>query len=85
MTRNTVWSVLDESMSMAIKFKLEVDGVVHDARISYEALRDHFGAGKKAGDEEALFYANATKIRDVAAAKVVRGEHDPLIVRSRDF
>ena len=44
LTRNIVWCVLDESMSMAIKFEREVDGVVHDAKISYEALRDHFGA-----------------------------------------
>ena len=85
MTRNTVWSVLDESMSMAIKFKLEVYGVVHDAKISYEALRDHFGADDAAGSEEAAFYANADRIRDVAAAKVVRGERDPITMRSRDF
>jgi hypothetical protein len=55
MTRNTVWSVLDESMSMAIKFKLEVDGVVHDAKISDETLRDHFGADEAGGSEEAAF------------------------------
>lgn len=85
MTRNSVWSVLDESMSMAIKFKLEVDGVVHNAKISYEALRDHFDADAVTGSEEAAFYANADRIRDVAATKVVRGETDPITVRSRDF
>ncbi|GJH04992.1 hypothetical protein [Paraburkholderia terrae] len=85
MSRDTVWSVLDESMSMSIKFKLELDGVVHDAKISYEALHDHFNAGKVAGDEEAAFLDNASQIRDVVVAKIVRGEADPIIVRSRDF
>lgn len=68
-----------------VNFGFRVDGTKHKALVTYEALRDHFGANDTDVSLIQAFSKNADAIVQVAAKKLERGDEEPVRVSTADF
>lgn len=65
-----IFDPLDMGGHGTLNFGLVVNGERHKVRVSYEALRDHFGADEDGIAMIEVFRKNAEAIAEVAAAKI---------------
>lgn len=80
-----IYDPVDTRGTGTVNFGLRVDGVRHPVLVSYEVLRDHFGADDSDGSIIKTFRHNADEIAEVAAEKIRNGEPDPVLVSNVDF
>jgi hypothetical protein len=80
-----IYDPVEKRGTGTVNFGLRVDGVRHAVLVSYEALRDHFGADDSDGSIIKSFRDNADEIAEIAAQKIRDGESDPVLVSTTDF
>jgi hypothetical protein len=80
-----IYDPIEKRGTGTVNFGLQVDGVRHAVLVSYEALRDHFGADDSDGSIIKAFRDNADEIAELAAKKIRSGEPEPVLVSTTDF
>ena len=72
-------------MTVGVEFQAVVNGKVRDCSISYEALKDHFGAGSgHASDIARAYIANREAIHEVAK-RFLNATHGEVELGTEDF
>ncbi len=75
------WSDTTETLS----FRIEIGGKTHVARISAEALEDHFGAAHDPASQVLAYRAHFEVINQKAAQKMMGGAQEPVLLTTKDF
>ena len=80
-----IYDPVEKRDTGTVNFGLRVDGVRYAVLVSYEALRDYFGADDSDGSVIKSFRDKADEIAEIAARKIRNGDPDPVQVSTTDF